>query len=481
MRALWLAFVLALMPALAQTQTDYVPLDQVKPGMKGQGCTVFFGTERALFDVAIRGLVPHFGVWPMVIVAELHGGPGNIMDQHQVFSGMSGSPTSAGGKLVGGLAMSPDFATTAKVLITPIEYMLAMGDGLPESSGSSIAQPCDYIATCFVYGDDQSCFESTVTEKRAGYLYAASHDVGIPYGTIALPVFIVPVADLLEAQKEAVKLPGELAEPVGAAVVSGRFGIVIREGSLPTTVAIHYTLEGVGDASGSRTSFMAYHLQAPKMFQEQCGAYLQQFIPENVSSHLEVSITVDSLHAVIRFTDTSGAGLNSLEELLSALIVQEGPSLVISSIDMRFTVLPTEELRYPLTIQTSGKNEHGVVTVLAQQFRKQSVSQVSEPLDLRPIKPYRKKEPVWMDGAKLQSKILQRMSVRQALPLLERTREHEGLYLVWSESNDAIKLGPSADGWQGHIPQILILASTTMNGSRFFLPPATASLPYVHK
>ena len=126
-RALLLA-VLAL-PLLAASPTSpdaAVPIltfDDVTPGMKGTGRTVFAGTKIETFEVEILGKLPNIGPDQNLILARCSGGP---LANTGILAGMSGSPVFVDGRLVGAVAYSWGFTKDAIAGITPIEEMLAV-------------------------------------------------------------------------------------------------------------------------------------------------------------------------------------------------------------------------------------------------------------------------------------------------------------------------------------------------------------------
>ncbi|MGC9057201.1 MAG: SpoIVB peptidase S55 domain-containing protein [Candidatus Saccharicenans sp.] len=114
---LWL-FVLV---ALASATTPIMPLSQVKPGMKGQGKSVFAGNKIDEFNVEILGLLENVQPKKNWILARLSG---QGLENSGVVAGMSGSPVYIDGKLIGSVAFSYSFAKEAIAGITPIEEML---------------------------------------------------------------------------------------------------------------------------------------------------------------------------------------------------------------------------------------------------------------------------------------------------------------------------------------------------------------------
>jgi len=128
------AFVLMAVPALrAQSQTQFFPLSEIRPGLKGVGRTIFQGNKVQEFQVDFLGVLKNF-LAPKhdVILARLSGGP---LAETGVIAGMSGSPVYVDGKLVGAVALAFPFSKEAIAGITPIKDMLQV---VPESAA---AQP----------------------------------------------------------------------------------------------------------------------------------------------------------------------------------------------------------------------------------------------------------------------------------------------------------------------------------------------------
>jgi hypothetical protein len=123
-------------PAAAAPPT--LPFDEVRPGMRGTGRTVFSGSQIETFEVEILGKLPNVGPDQNLILARLTGGP---LADTGVLAGMSGSPVTIDGKLVGAVAYSWGFAKQAIAGVTPIEEMLALaevehGDARPTGSAA---------------------------------------------------------------------------------------------------------------------------------------------------------------------------------------------------------------------------------------------------------------------------------------------------------------------------------------------------------
>jgi hypothetical protein len=489
LKGLTCASLLAFAALTAADDLQYLPVDQVRPGMQGYGLTVFRGTKRDRFTVTVRSVVPDFRGWPQVIVGEITGCPEctdgkHMLEHHQVYGGMSGSPliVEVNGTPYGiaGLAMAKDFATTNKVLFTPIEYQFGMGARLPPHAAErTIAEIGDFTSTCLVYGDRDWCFDSTLTARRDGRLYTTSHDLPLsetsmlPYGDIALPVFLTSVAELLDSSSGATKLTGARLVPIGSAVVHGKSGFVVNEGPLPATVPVRLTVNGVFDRPRPYQFQMAYHGNAPEVLGQILVSVIRQLPDDPPATRVVVTIRLNQPNGVIRYVDAVSTGIQSLEGILGRLIIQEKKNLRVEGVDIEYAPITQDQLWRPVNIQTTGHGEDATLTVLARRLVDNETSQISEKVDAREIRQYRKKKPVWWDGPSLQNVILSRYPVRESFGLLAQIQERERLYLVYSESDDEMTIGKerTAGSWKQRLPVIRILAHPELGGSRFYLPP----------
>jgi len=107
----------------------YMFIDEVRPGMKGYGLTVFSGTTIERFDVEIISVVYSYAPQSDLILARVTGGP---LEKTGVIAGMSGSPIYIDDRIIGALAYSWPFPKDTLAGITPIGEMLEIfdfGDG----------------------------------------------------------------------------------------------------------------------------------------------------------------------------------------------------------------------------------------------------------------------------------------------------------------------------------------------------------------
>lgn len=117
--ALLFTSLAAASPPLEDFET--IPVSDIRPGMVGEGRTVFAGTKIESFKVTILGVLRNYGPNQNMILAELEGGP---LAHTGVIAGMSGSPVYIDGKLIGAVAFAFPFAKDPIAGITPIQEML---------------------------------------------------------------------------------------------------------------------------------------------------------------------------------------------------------------------------------------------------------------------------------------------------------------------------------------------------------------------
>jgi hypothetical protein len=124
--------LLAIGPAVAQSHvkssisepSQFFPLEELRPGMKGVARTVFSGTEPQEFGVEILGVLPGFPApRQSAIIARLSGANA---EKTGVFGGMSGSPVYVDGRIIGAIAFSFPFSKEPIAGITPIKQMIEL-------------------------------------------------------------------------------------------------------------------------------------------------------------------------------------------------------------------------------------------------------------------------------------------------------------------------------------------------------------------
>ncbi len=128
---IWVGFALAT-PAV-QNNKDFFPLEQVKPGMKAIGRTIFAGSQTEEFEVEILGKFPSLVGHPgrSLIIMRLKS---QQTDRTGVFAGMSGSPVFIDGRLVGAIAYAFPLSKEPIGAITPIGDMISIFENREEKA-----------------------------------------------------------------------------------------------------------------------------------------------------------------------------------------------------------------------------------------------------------------------------------------------------------------------------------------------------------
>jgi hypothetical protein len=128
-----LGLVMLSLSGASWSRNDFFKLEDLRPGMKGIGKTVYQGSKPEEFQVEILGLMRGVSPGANAVLAKFSGGP---LGNTGVFEGMSGSPVFIDGKLLGAVAFSFAFPKEAIGGITPISQMVdafAQGDQGGES------------------------------------------------------------------------------------------------------------------------------------------------------------------------------------------------------------------------------------------------------------------------------------------------------------------------------------------------------------
>jgi len=119
------------MTGLFAQSPSFFPLEQVKPGLKGYGKTIFEGNQVERFEFEVLGVLKNVGPKQDMILARL---TGDKVDRTGVFAGMSGSPVYIDDKLVGAVAAAFPFSKEPIAGITPIQQMVDIFKERPAST-----------------------------------------------------------------------------------------------------------------------------------------------------------------------------------------------------------------------------------------------------------------------------------------------------------------------------------------------------------
>ncbi len=120
--AVALGVLLLALTVFVHAQNATISIDEIRPGMRGYGLTVFRGTEPERFDVEVIDVMHNFMPdQALILVRTSH----PILEQANTVGGMSGSPIYLDGRLAGAYAYGWQFGKAPVAGVTPIANMLA--------------------------------------------------------------------------------------------------------------------------------------------------------------------------------------------------------------------------------------------------------------------------------------------------------------------------------------------------------------------
>lgn len=132
-----LAFLLMLPVSLGHAATEFMPIDDIKPGMQGIAKTVVSGTKMEEFGVEVLGIMKNQGASGDLILVRTFG---DVIDRTGgIAQGMSGSPVYINNKLVGAIGFGWALTDHKIGMVTPIADMLKLWD-LPDTYNASMQE-----------------------------------------------------------------------------------------------------------------------------------------------------------------------------------------------------------------------------------------------------------------------------------------------------------------------------------------------------
>ncbi|EGO62957.1 SpoIVB peptidase S55 domain-containing protein [Acetonema longum] len=134
-RRIGLLLLILLLPlTLAQAAPEFMPVEEVQPGMHGIGKTVVAGASIEEFGVEVLGVMKNKGPAGDVILVRTYG---DLIERTGgIAQGMSGSPVYINGRLVGAIAYGWALTDHKVGMVTPIGDMLKIWDKDSTSVGS---------------------------------------------------------------------------------------------------------------------------------------------------------------------------------------------------------------------------------------------------------------------------------------------------------------------------------------------------------
>ena len=216
------------LPAQPETaQTKIMKVDDVRPGMKGVGYTVFQGTKPEPMGVEVLGVLRNLnGPKSDVVLVKLVGEKPEFTG---VVAGMSGSPVYIDGKLLGAIAYRiGQFSKEPIAGVTPIEQMLEINEfdqSIPQGGAAAVARVSGASRTSTPGKDDINPMQSYaqyLTPIDAPFVFNGFNEAAIKQFAPALSaVGITPVMGVGSASKDKQPEPLVPGSAVSAIMVRG--------------------------------------------------------------------------------------------------------------------------------------------------------------------------------------------------------------------------------------------------------------------
>lgn len=202
-----------------QQKTEFFPLDQIKPGMRAVGYTVFVGSEPKKFELEILGVLKGFpNPQQSAVLSRLLGDEMNHMG---VFQGMSGSPVYIDGKLLGAVAFGYMFAKDPIAGITPIQHMIEVFEQ-KQGKDQKVDAPRSVSFSEIAFNENSKEFADFVKGLN-GANHAGAQSVASPSGAQVLAPIATPLA-ITGVPPEVVARFAPLFQSWGFAPVAGVAG-----------------------------------------------------------------------------------------------------------------------------------------------------------------------------------------------------------------------------------------------------------------
>ncbi|MBI2063067.1 MAG: hypothetical protein HYT61_02390 [Candidatus Yanofskybacteria bacterium] len=452
---LFLAFILILFLSFSpfiQAQ-EILPLNQIKPGDKGYGLTVFRGIEAEKFDFDV---VDIHSTWDdhYYILVLLSGGPkdsdGNeIIKEAAVLQGMSGSPLYIKGRVIGAIAAAPTFQKKSYALVTPIELMVGFRPEVVRLPNKLIQEPPstrfltlepaineinagEMYAFCDYWGSSASCGGGTVTlafPQNKNFLFTLGHRAN-PAGVTALPFWKARVLASIPQQSISSKIIEPIGPMLGTVFLESPYGQAAKLGIMPKFFEMDVVLENYFSRKMVSQYFFAY---TPRTNGNIASVIMRdvQLIDRLLDVDAEVRIDTTGL-AQIYYTGATGTGttVGSVVKMLT----EEDLNPVVENIRITLKTRPkykTLELQKATLVKTERANdkialEFSIVAVGDEEWTSKNLLVLDQK--------YLDKELHITSGDELAAKILPYLKPKpESVELLNKISDRNALYVYYAD------------------------------------------------
>jgi hypothetical protein len=203
------ATVLTAPPPAVGAMPEWLPLSEVRAGMRGIGRTVVRGTTVEAFDVEVVARVPGSGPAGDLILVRVAGPL--VQRTGGIAAGMSGSPIYLKGRIAGAIGYGWPFSDHSLGLVTPIEDMMRVLPGL-RGGRTRLPSPVSVAGRTFT----DVAIATSPASAAAIALRESKTAVMVP---LAQPLLVSGMS------RRAVQFLRASLEPLGVTLVEGAAGL----------------------------------------------------------------------------------------------------------------------------------------------------------------------------------------------------------------------------------------------------------------
>lgn len=307
----------------------------LRPGMKGEGLTVVRGVDPEPFQVEVLGVLRNVQPGRDMVVARLSG---LELDKTGVMAGMSGSPVTIDGRLLGAVAYTWEFGLEPIGGITPIAQMRQFSERTlaNDSGGHTFAAPDEAVVESTPWGRGRLVPIQTPLAVTGMTDAARAH-----LARAVAPWGLVPVQsgsanpDVEEANRNRSLVPGSA---MGVALVLGDVSVT----AIGTVTAV---------ADGKVDGFGHPFMDLGKCELPLLGAYVHTVMPLQTAS-FKIGSILGARGAILTDVSTGVRGELGREVQMIPLVIHVGPEGEESARTYQCRVARVPALLHSLTAST---------------------------------------------------------------------------------------------------------------------------------
>ncbi|MBI2063945.1 MAG: hypothetical protein HYT65_03065 [Candidatus Yanofskybacteria bacterium] len=476
---------IALVPYLGAQ--EIMPLNQVKPGDRGYGLTVFSGEEPERFDFEVLDTLD-YGITKYIVVV-LSGGPTDengveIIKNGNVFGGMSGSPLYIDDKIIGAIAITGQFLKKPQALVTPIELMVNFKtvafdflnqylDGSPDVGSSEYGftapdniqqlKAGDSYMACEVWDDNSDLCSgpggtvTMVNPENPKIFYSLGHSGLGQNGIVRVPFWKAEVVTMMPSIALSQKMLKKTGPMLGAVIFNGPFGQIARFGAMPPYIPFTIKIENNFKGTLERKHLFAYTPNLGMNISRVLSG-MKRLIDDAFDADAEIRMDISDLPQIyFRGTSEELSAVGSMANIFSDYAVIPNIKNITATLKARakYEVMELKKAEIENVAENNGKLDLKI-TLLAGNGKF-----FTNNLSITVDKKYLDKTLRIANGREVASRILSSLGPSEnTVTLLNSIADRNSLYLYFTDTEDVPKP-----------PEPITLIISTDSGSKSNIGP----------